>query len=98
MTRLLGEVELTAQISHKCEDCRRVIEPGTRYARQTVKDGSKVYSYKSHTDCRAAALENWKNSGSFDDEVLPLCDFNGDKDFLAWLKENYPAVYERMTG
>lgn len=68
---VLSDEIVTARKPHRCDQCRRFVEPGQRYRRVGIKDGS-LYTFKEHEDCHALATAIWEAAGYRWDEYPDL--------------------------
>lgn len=71
---VLDEGERTARKAHRCYDCGCEIARGERYAFNVTVDCGSATTFRSHLDCRAAALcyvADWPWS-DLEDGIQPL--------------------------
>lgn len=97
MVYVICEEIRKARKPHICDDCLKPIQKGHFYNHQICKY-DYVYSWKSHVDCKAAAISYAKLSGFYDwshegiclrDDIALPADAN-------WLIEHYPGVAARF--
>lgn len=60
------EVERKARKSHKCGECRRVINPGENYTYYVGKWDGEIGTHKMCSDCRSVVAEFFRNSFVFE--------------------------------
>lgn len=82
MIVLLSETTPRARRCHCCYDCHMTIPIGEVHYAQTCKQDDQIYTLRSHSDCRAAALDHIADGypTDYEDGVPPLCEmiFGGD--------------------
>lgn len=93
MVQLLDQGEAKARKPHQCYDCYRPISPGQTYSFCKCVDMGRAYTVRSHTDCRAAALDYIADGyqPDYDDGIPPLSDMMGDSGEMQ-------AEIDRMRG
>ena len=89
---ILSDTEHTARAAHHCGLCHRPIAVGDRYHRQRGIWEGEPYTFKSHVECRVAAVERHHNSGWT--YGLSLDDL--ERDDKEWLLAEHPIVAARL--
>lgn len=92
MTDFYNETEQVARKPHWCDFCGAAIEKGERYSKATGVFEGDFFTWKEHLDCKAAGLERMKLTGEYIYESLA----NMEDEDRAWIKQEYPAIFERL--
>ena len=93
MTDFIRQSEHVARKDHRCDFCLFTIEKGERYSKTTGVFEGDFFVWKEHLDCRAAGLESMRLSGEYSYESM----WNMDDEARAWIKQDYPTIFARMT-
>lgn len=82
--QVFGDSTLTAKKEHKCDECRRVIQPGEKYRRERGVHESEPFTHKTCQHCLVA--RDWMNAtcggfvyGEIEEELLEH--WNEDTDY-----------------
>lgn len=95
MPELLSNSSPIARKRHFCDHCGCGIEKGQRYIRAAFVDGGRAYSWASHEDCQALAIELWREYGlGFSDDGICLMEEEWSE--LKEWRGSYPHVICRM--
>jgi len=91
----LGSTKQTAAKAHVCDNCLRRIEPGQRYVRARIVDGSDAWVWRSHDDCQAVSEILFREGIEGDDGMLfRVCDMDREeRDIIARVQ---PDLAQRM--
>ncbi len=93
MTDFHCQSEHVARKDHRCGFCDATIKKGERYSNSTGVFEGDFFVWKEHLDCRAAGLESMRLSG----EDFYQSMWNMDDEDRAWIKQDYPTIFERMA-
>jgi hypothetical protein len=93
MTDFHSQSEHVARKDHLCDFCSTAIKKGERYSNSTGVFEGDFFVWKEHLDCRAAGLESMRLSGDYSYESM----WNMDDEVRAWIKQDYPTIFERMA-
>lgn len=91
MTDFYNQTEQVARKPHRCDFCETIIEKGERYSKAIGVFEGDFFTWKEHLDCRAALLEYMRLTGAYSYEPLS----NMEDEDRAWIKQEYPAIFER---
>ena len=97
MADLVREATPVARKTHRCDDCQRFIERGTRYRRAFIVDGGDAWSWVSHQDCADLAWAVHQEShGRYADEeeMTPLID--EEPEYLDAFRGKFPHAVCRV--
>ncbi len=98
MGQLISQTTQVARTAHRCDECRHMIPPRTKYERQFVADGGDVWTWKMHTDCAEAAEHQFRiDGGDYQDDRGTLAEYENDTgEFPDWLRGRWPHVVCRL--
>lgn len=91
MSDFYSQSEHVARKPHCCDFCSTAIDKGERYSRAVSVFEGEFGVWKEHLDCRAVGLQLMELSGENFYESLSSLE---DED-RAWIKKEYPAIFER---
>jgi hypothetical protein len=91
MSDFHNQTEQIARKPHVCDFCGTAIEKGEGYSKAIGVFEGDFFVWKQHLDCRAAGLERMELSGEYTYESLA----NMEDEDRAWIKQDYPAIFER---
>lgn len=95
MVYLVCESLQKARVDHLCDDCATPIHKGCLYTRQALRYDD-FYTWKSHVDCRAAAIALQYCHGQWNDEGTCLQRDVSSYEDAQWLRDHYPAAAARI--